>query len=206
MAKVLAVPNSNPPAETLSGQIRGFCTGLRAREAILNYGIAGKHIYQFGVGAEDFNACIHSFRGRAGCLVVSEGMLAFGRTKKLISECADTLEKADIRIVDLSHPEDQSYAAQVARAHNSISHNHFAGDRQKARRRGATGGKARGTAMWNKRDDIAPKWLIDRIVNHGLIPWRVKLQLLAPYFTKATLYRHYGLKPTMGRRDNVGAA
>lgn len=200
------IPSSLPDVETLGGQIRGFCTGPKTKAGLRQYGLAEKHIYVLGAGAENLDACLKTFRWRPGCLVLAENIHAFGATKKEVSERADGLEKAGIRIVDLSHPEDQSYAALVSRAHNAISRNHFVGDRQQAKRRGASGGKARGTAMWNKRDDIAPKWLIDKIVNHGLIPWRVKMDLLSPYFTKATLYRHYGIKPTMGRREDVGPA
>lgn len=199
------VPNSNPDVETLMGQIRGFCTSHKAKGVLLQYGLAEKHVYMLGTGAEDLDACTKAFRGRPGSLVLAEDLRAFGPTKKEVSERADALEKADIRIVDILHPEDQSYSALVRRAHNAISNNHLR-KTDLARRQGKRGGLGRGISAWNKRDEVAPKWLIDKIVNHGQIPWKVKLDLLAPYFTKATLYRHYGLKPTMGRRENVGPA
>lgn len=200
-----SVPDQAAPVETLTGQIRGYCTGKPHKAALRHYGLAEKHIYTLGVGLENIDPCIRSFRGRPGCLVLAEDLRAFGPTKNEVAERADALEKADIRILDLSHPEDQSYAALVQRAHKAISGSRF-GNKSLAKRQGRAGGRGKGTAEWNMRDEVAPKWLIDKIVNHGQIPWVVKMDLLAPYFTQATLRRHYGIKPTMGRREDVSAS
>lgn len=196
--KLSLVPKA-PGLAALQGQIRGFCTTNEARKALLQHGLTDKAIYQDGLGAEDITACLRSYRGRPGWLLLAQDLTAFGPTRRGVANRTDALEKSGIRLLDISHPEDQTYAAMVQRANVIISGNRFGKDRKLAKRQGRAGGLRKGDEAERRRNELAPEWLIDRIVDCTDIPWDLKAELFAPHISKATLRRHYGVKAALKR-------
>jgi hypothetical protein len=174
-------------------EIRGFCRHKQQEADILGYGVPARAIFFDSRGAETLDHCLASFRGRPGTLVIAHDLRLLGGTKRQVADIMATLEKSGIKVIDLSHPEDTTVAQQIQTANVAISGSRFQGDRKRAKQQGREGGRGKGKSAWNKRDDIAPKWLVDRITDHRGVPWAVKLELLAPHFSEATLRRRYGI-------------
>lgn len=175
---------------------KGFARTKEQRDALLAHGIPARAIFMEGAGAESLDACLATLRGRPGLLVIAHDLRLFGGTKRLVVEGMGKLEVAGIRVLDITHPEDNTVALLIHRAHVAISSSRLRGDRPRARRQGRQGGYAKGRAAQDARDGAAPAWLIDRIVDDRRIPWAVKTELLHPHFTKSTLRRHYGSTST----------
>lgn len=177
------------------GIVRGFATNKTQLADLTNFGLDDHAIYLAGRGAEGLEACLESFRSRPGRLVIAHDLRVFGQAKRTVAEIMARLEKAQIHVTDILHPEDITVAQMVQRAQVAISGARFS-DRRKARRMGAKGGLGKGVAAWISREGYAHKWLIDRIVDHREIPWRLKLELLTPHFSESTLRRRYGSCPS----------
>lgn len=180
----------SPAVETLTGQVRGFATNRDGKALLLAYGLPEKVTYQEGSGAETLYWCVTSFRGRPGWLILPQDLRALGKTKKVLAEQVDALERAGVRIMDLTHPEDKTYAAQLQRASVLISGTRFR-DRRTARRRGREGGLAKGSASEQARAAIAPDWLVRNIVADKDIPWEAKIRVFDGKISESTLRRHY---------------
>lgn len=174
-------------------EIRGFCRNKEQEADILAHGVPARAIFIPDRGAETLEQCIASFRGRPGTLVISHDLRVLGSTKRLLAEIMAQLEKLTIKVSDLTHPQDTTVTELVQRANVLISGSRLSGDRPRARKQGRAGGRKKGEYAWNRRGEVAPRWVIDRIVDHRDIPWDVKVQLLQPHFTKSTLRRHYGV-------------
>lgn len=179
---------------------RGFCRNKEQEADILAHGVPARAIFMADRGAETLEQCIASFRGRSGTLVISHDLRVFGGTKRLVADVMEALEKGGIKVTDLTHPYHTTVSQLVQHANVMISGARFQGDRPRARRQGRAGGLRKGHAAWNLRDKIAPRWIIDRIVDERRIPWDVKQDILEPHFNKSTLRRHYGALAT-GRKD-----
>jgi hypothetical protein len=177
-------------------EVRGFCRNKEQEDDLKAYGLTGRQIFMEERGAESLDHCLASFRDRGGILVLSHDLRVLGGTKRQVAEIMARLEKLRIKVTDLTHPEDTTIAELVQRANVLIAGARLSGDRPRARKQGRAGGRRKGEVAWNKRDDLAPRWLLDRIVDHRDVPWSVKEQLLSPHFTQATLRRHYGVRAT----------
>jgi hypothetical protein len=177
-------------------ETRGFCRNREQEADILAHGVPAKAVFMADRGAEGLESCIATFRGRPGVLIISHDLRVFGATKRQVAEVMSQLESLGIKVHDLTHPEDTTTAKMLHRANVAISGARLGGDRKRARKQGRTGGKAKGKWAWDRRDELAPRWLLDRIVDHRAIPWEVKLQVLQPHFTEATLRRRYGIHAT----------
>lgn len=175
---------------------RGFCRNKEQEADILAHGVPARAIFMADRGAETLEQCIASFRGRSGTLVISHDLRVFGGTKRLVADVMETLEKTGIKVTDLTHPQHTTVIQLVQHANIQISGARLSGDRPRARKQGRAGGRRKGELAWNRRDEMAPRWLLDRIVDHRDVPWSVKEQLLTPHFTQATLRRHYGVRAT----------
>lgn len=180
-----------PALAELTGHVRGFCTNKDARSQLRRYGLNEKHVFQMGLGAESLDACVATFRGRPGWLILAQDLRAFGHTKRLVAGRCDQLEKAGIRVLDLSHPKDQTMSALMQRAQVAISGARFGHDRRRARRLGRNGGLGRARKAAEARDAACPRWLVERIVADNRIPWATKMDVLGEHFTESTLRRHY---------------
>lgn len=177
-------------------ETRGFCRTKEQEADILAHGVPARAVFMADRGAETLDQCIASFRGRPGTLVISHDLRVFGGTRRQVAEIMAQLESLAIKVTDLTHPQDVAVSQMLHRANVLISGARLSGDRPRARKQGRAGGRRKGEYAWNKRDELAPRWVIDRIVDHRDIPWAVKKQLLAPHFTQATLRRHYGVRAT----------
>lgn len=167
---------------------RGFCMNSDQEAGIVAYGVPARRVFMDGRGAESLEHCLFAFRGRPGTLILAQDLRAFGDTRREVADVMTQLEKAKISVIDLTHREDVTVAQLLARANNAIAHNHFVGDRQKARRRGRKGGVARGESQAAKREDA--RKLLDRIVNCREIDWNLKARITG--ISKHTLRRRYG--------------
>jgi hypothetical protein len=186
-----------PSRDLLEGHVRGFGTNRDETAALLQYGIPERHVFTRGIGAEELEPCLATYRGRAGWLILARDLRAFGGTKRQVADRTDALETAKIRVLDISHPEDRTYSALVQRANVAISGARFGNDRRKARRQGRAGGLRRGALAHEYREGVTNRWLVDRIVDHRDIPWVLKVDLLHPHFSESTLRRHYGANATI---------
>lgn len=176
-------------------QVRGYCRNKEQAAWLKSHGLLEKAIYLQGRGAEDLDECLASFRGRVGKLVIATDLRAFGESKKDVAAAMARLERARIRVVDISHPGDTTIAEMVQRAQVAIS-GYRLRDRRAARRLGRAGGLGKGVGAQNLREGLVPTWLVDRIVDTREIRWALKAELLAPHFSQATLRRHYGATAT----------
>lgn len=177
---------------------RGFAINKVQLVDLLKYGLPEQAIYVQGRGAEGLQACLESFRGRAGRLIIAHDLRVFGATKAAVADMMAHLEKVGIQITDIAHPEDTTVAQMLQRAQVAISGARFQ-DRRQARRMGARGGLGKGVGAQVTREGLAQKWLVDRIVDHRHIPWTLKVELLSPHFSESTLRRHYGSSPSLKR-------
>lgn len=174
-------------------EIRGFCRNKAQEDALKADGLTARQIFMADRGAESLDHCIASYRSRPGILILAHDLRALGATKRQVADVMAKLEKAAIKVTDITNPADTTVAQLIQRANVAISGARLGGDQPRAKKQGRAGGKRKGEMAWNKRDDIAPKWLIDRIVDCRDIEWDTKAELLAPHFTKSTLRRHYGI-------------
>jgi hypothetical protein len=168
-------------------EVRGFCHNSDQEAGIVAYGVPARFVFMADRGAESLEHCLSSFRGRPGTLILAQDVRAFGDTRRQVADTSARLEKARIGVIDLTHREDATVSQMLARAYEAIAHNHFVGDRQKARRRGRKGGIALGQASALKREN--GRNLIERIVRCRQIPWTLKIKVTG--ISKATLRRHY---------------
>lgn len=175
---------------------RGFCRTKDQEAALKAYGLEPRHIFMADRGAESLHFCLESFRDRGGVLVLAGDLRILAGTKRQVAEAMATLEKLNIKVTDLANPGDTTVAQQVHRANLAISGSRFQGDRKRAKSQGRAGGKANGKFAWDRRDALAPRWLLDRITDAKWMSWDQKVLLLAPHFTEATLRRHYGIRAT----------
>ena len=174
--------------------VRGYAKTKEQEAALIAHGLLAKAIYLEERGAETLEACLATFRGRPGTLLIAHDLRALGASKRAVAEIMDRLELAKIRVQDISHPTDQTNAALIQRANVAISGARFHGDRPRARRQGRAGGHAKGVAAEGARSGLAPSWLVDRIVDHQALSWALRVELLAPHFSESTLRRHYGAR------------
>lgn len=174
--------------------IRGFCTNKDQEEALVKYGLEPKVVWMEGRGAEDFARCVSTYRGRPGLLIVAHDLRVLGRRQKVVANAMAHLEKANIKIVDISHPEDTTSAALLQRAGTAILSGRFP-DRRIAKRRGARGGLARGENAKSARCQIDTDTLIRNLVReYKRITWPVIIRILDGKISEATLRRHYMTK------------
>lgn len=191
---------SAPALQELRGHVRGFCTQKDYRAALMTYGLSERHIFQRGAGAEDLDPCLATFRGRPGWLVMAQDLRAFGGTKRLVAARVDELERAKIRVLDLSHPEHQTYSAQMQHAHILISGSRFQGDRRRARRQGRDGGLGRGRAANERRNALLHQDIVRRICSAPELTWKRRVEVMGgPPFSESTLRRLYITAPSARR-------
>lgn len=174
-------------------EIRGFCRTKGQEDALKSEGLTPRQIFMADRGAETLEHCLASFRDRGGILVIAHDLRVFGASKREVADIMARLEGLNIKVRDITHPFDTTIAQQVQRANVAISGSRFHGDKGRAKKQGRAGGQAKGKWAWDKRDELAPRWLVDRIVDRRDIPWETKVQLLAPHFTESTLRRNYGV-------------
>lgn len=154
-------PRETRPVQAFDGHVRAFCTDQEQKDALLSFGFEDREIHMQGHGAETFETVLETYRGRTGTLVIAGPLTIFANTRKAIFQLLRLLSKLRIKIADIWQT---PFADMMERALHIIGKARFTGDRRKARRCGSKGGIARGVSSWNKRDEIAPRWLIVNMV------------------------------------------
>lgn len=170
---------------------RGFCKHKDQVAALKACGLTDKEIWLDGRQAEDLERCLASFRGRPGVLMIAPNLTVFADSRKGVAAMMDRLVKAKIKVVDVVHPQDETVPAMMHRADVAIAHSGLC-DRRTARKRGRRGGEAKGVAAIQRREGLVPTAFVQRVVEHPEVPWRIKMEILGPGFSKSTLRRHHG--------------
>ncbi len=179
--------------------VRGFCATKNQHDHLAEYGVEPKSIWLAGRSGETIDRCLATFRGRAGTLLVAHDLRVFAESRKGVTALMGRLERANIRVVDISHPEDTTVAALVQRANVAISGSRFR-DRRTAKRRGATGGLAKGASARSARAQIDTDTLIRNLVaEHRSIGWPTIVRICGGNVSQSTLRRHYLGDATNGR-------
>lgn len=170
---------------------RAFCRNKEHLAAFRAYGLPDKLIWLDGRGAETLDRCLDSFRGRPGKLLIAPDARVFGKSSKAVEATMARLEKAKIRVVDIIHPQHETVSEMLGFARAKIASPRFR-DRRTARRRGSTGGLARGEAARSARAQIDTDALIRNLVaEKDLIGWPVIIRVCGGQISAATLRRHY---------------
>lgn len=166
-AKKLDLASVNAAAEQLSGNVltRGFCRSKEELERLYAIGLADKDIYMRGRGAEDLHYCIDVFRGRPGRILIASDLRTFGDKKPEIKEAMNQIEASGLRVTDITHKEDNTHLKLLDRGLKAAANYRFARNSRLARRVGSAGGRGKGVSAWRERDEIAPRWLIERLVS-----------------------------------------
>ena len=171
--------------------IRGYASTKEQEAVIRGHGLPAKAIWLDGRGAETFDRCLSSYRGRPGRLLIADDLRVFGSKRPIVATVMERLERARIQVMDLSNPYDTTISQMLARANRLIAGGRFP-DRRRAGRMGRRGGIGKGRAAAAKRDAVADGWLVDNIVDDTDLSWAQRLRLLSPHFSEATLRRWYG--------------
>lgn len=180
--------------------VRGYARTKEQEAALRAHGLPAKAVFLEERGAETLEACLSTFRDRPGTLVVAHDMRLLGSSKRAVATVMARLEKAGIRVRDISNPEDTTVAEQVQRANVAISGSRFQGDRRRAKRQGRDGGKTKGRAAWGFRETLAPAWLVDNLVDCSGLSWEDRVSILGDKIPESTLRRHYGAANRRERR------
>jgi hypothetical protein len=170
---------------------RAFCRNREHVPAFKAYGLPDKLIWVDGRGAEDLDACLASFRGRPGKLLIAPDLRVFGTSKRAVAQTMADLERARIRVVDVIHPQHETIAEMLQHASVLISGSRLR-DRRTARRRGKEGGLAKGEIARSARAGIDTDKLIRNVVAaRDEIGWRLVKRICGGKLSEATLRRHY---------------
>ena len=184
--------------------IRAYARTKEQEAVIRGHGLPAKAIFLDGRGAETFDRCLSTFRGRPGRLLIAHDLRVFGSKRPLVAAVMARLERSRIAVIDLSNPYDTTISQMLARANRLIAGGRFP-DRRRACRMGRRGGIGKGRAAAARRDGLADGWLVDNIVDDPDLTWAQRLRLLSPHFSEATLRRWYGAANAAKRAELVPA-
>lgn len=182
-SRTVAIPG---PLDALEGEIRGFCTTKEGEEQLKAAGVT--RIWRRGHEHESLHHCLITYRGRQGWIVMAEDIRAFGDNKREVAAQCAALEKMNVRIKDLSHPEHETYSEHQQFAHVKISGARLQ-DKRAAKRVGRLGGVGKGVAAKSRRFAQMGEEYISRIVNHPELTWAIKKELLAGIASISTMRR-----------------
>lgn len=180
---------------------RAFCRDKQHLAAFRDCGVQDKLVYVDGRGAETLETCLTSFRGRPGTLLIAPDARVFGTSSKAIEAAMTRLERSNIRVVDIIHPQHETVSEILGYARNKIAKPRLR-DRRTAKRRGATGGLAKGEVARSARAQIDTDTLIRNLVaEHGIIGWAAIVRVCGGKISQSTLRRQYlpGAKPRKKR-------
>lgn len=177
----------------LSGNVLrwGYCTDEQQLEELYHFGLADKEIWMLGRGNETLDDALYCFRGRPGNLILASDTRILGATRGAIMDTMAKIERAGIRVFDITHPEDCTTTDLIQRGVKAQAKNRFGGNHRMARRRGAKGGLAKAANEASRRcakiaDDIAK-----RLCNFRDLTISDCLEILGDGFTRSTVERHY---------------
>lgn len=178
---------------------KGFCRSLPKRTAaeqektLTGYGLTDKDIYVDGRGAESLSACVASFHGRPGELILAADLRVFGESRKAILDVTAMLERLRITVCDI-HSNETSLPMMLDEALAALAaYSRWNGSKKTAKATGKRGGAAKGKGQEAKRAERAHPDVVRRIARCPKLTWKEKSELLGGNpFSTATLRRHYG--------------
>jgi hypothetical protein len=161
--------------------------------ALLAAGIPARDIYVNGRGSESLSACIASFRGRPGELIIAADLRVFGEARKAILDQLALLDRLKITVQDI-HNNESSQPIMLDRALTAISaHARFFGSKKTAKITGRRGGYAKGVLQEVKRAERAHKDVVRRLSQCPKLTWEDRAAILGGKpFSASTLRRRYG--------------
>lgn len=149
---------------------KGYCRNLprytasEQEAALLASGLKAKDIYIEGRNSESLKEATRRLDG-GHILKIAADARVFGwdgenfAQARLFAAMKDC-EKREIKVVDITHPEDDTYTALTERAKAlAAKHARWAGSKKTAKKTGALGGIAKGISAMSKR--LAPELAID---------------------------------------------
>lgn len=142
--------------------------------------------YTLGVGAETVSSMVESFRGRPGEVYLGADARVLGFNFAEVREALDLLTAKGIKVIDLTHLEDDTPLKLLERCRAAFQWN---GDRRHQRRKGAKGGSEKGARAKARRNELFHDDVGIRLCGIKEITWDVKEYVLG--VPKATLKRHY---------------
>lgn len=174
----------------------GICENKDQEAKLIAHGIDPLRIWMIGRADETIDWALSFFRQAGGIVKVATDLRIFGRTRKALMEMLTRLEALGLQVVDIFHAEDHSFTQRVTRALQAIACQRFEGNHRKARKVGRMGGLAKGASEWDKRAEIAPRWLIDNLIR--ICGVNEAARILDNKISASTLRRKYlsSLQPT----------
>ena len=147
-----------------------------------------RYVWIDGRGAETVHTMTNTFRDRLGPHFLYLGMdvRVLGDTQADITNAVHALGEYGVKIIDLSHPEDNTDLKLYRRAQDAMRWN---GDRRQQKRKGSKGGSAKGAAAQARRDAQANRDLVIRLCAHPKLTWKDRAQISG--ICESTLQRHY---------------
>ncbi len=141
-----------------------------------------------GCGFETVHTMIAGFRERGGPheLYLGIDIRVLGESMKDIRDAMHRLEAYKVRVIDLSHPEDDTALKLYDRAQSKMR---WSGDKRQQGRKGAKGGTAKGIAAAARREESASREVIVRLCAHPKLTWKDCAAILG--MSEATLIRNY---------------
>ncbi len=142
--------------------------------------------------SEGLDACLMAFRGQPGTIKHAADLRIFGDTQAAIAEAVSKCERARVQIIDIAHPDLGTIAAQLKHAFAQVAFmRRWDGDKRKARRTGANGGKAKAASQAIKRAEKMPDDAVQRLIGKlgKTLTWRDVADVTT--ISTATLRRHY---------------
>ena len=152
--------------------------------------IRDRDIYVDGRGAESFEALVQSLRPGDRVVYIAADLRVFADGMQQILGKTAVLETKGVRLCDVR--DDKATLSQlIDRTRVELAKNARKMTGKEAERTGRKGGIQKRKAYEVRRAEAAPPDLIQRIVDHPKLTWRVAAELLGPPFSVASLRRHF---------------
>lgn len=171
---------------------KGFAVNEDQEAVLREHGLKPSAIYPLGRGEEDISAVVRSFRGQPGEIAVAADLRIFGSRRKEILAVTANLERAGLKIVDVTRP-DQSLSQLIDYALGKTAGDaRWLGAKKTAKSTGRRGGKAKAVVQELRRAAIAHEDVVRRLCAHPKLTWKDREAILGGKpFTVATLRRRY---------------
>lgn len=168
---------------------RAFAANLDEKALFLKMGYEENEIYTHGLGAENFEECLWSFRGRPGDLGLISDLRIFGNSRAAILAVMQDLYDRGITVRQyLPDSQITNPNILIENGIKAVSANRFA-IRGRAKRVGKKGGASKGFHEKARRDArIAEDLVRALVIELGI---RKTAKILGKPFSRGVLTRHY---------------
>lgn len=181
---------SNSPKLQTDTLVLGYAQNKDEEAFLLSEGV--ERIWLQGRGAECLAEALRAFRGRAGVLAIATDLRTICNSAQpkrpdVVAALA-SMEKAKITVRDYHVPEATHAELQDA-ALKAVANARFTTNRRKAKKVGASGGRAKGAAAEVRRNALVDNGIARRLCAADELTWKRKEFILG--ISKATLIRNY---------------